>query len=145
MVVSIFATTTQKGALMLDWIFLLAIPAYLILDHFLWPAAGFLSYMAYNAAHGVALEACALSTISMMRMAAIFLSIHIMLGVPLTHPILFVLCLLDFRHGVHKAAERIDVTDEKEALAILRFTRGILCGQVALAVGMAAVIGKSLL
>ena len=130
---------------MLDWIFLLAIPAYLILDHFMWPAAGFLSYMAFNAAHGVALEACALSTISMMRMAAIFLAIHITLGVPLTHPILFVLCLLDFRHGVHNAAARIDVEDEKEALAILRFTRGILCGQVALAVFMAAVIGKSLL
>ena len=130
---------------MLDWVFLLAIPAYLILDYFMWPAAGFLSYMAYNAARGVALEACALSTISMMRMASMFLAIHIMLGVPLSHPILFVLCLLDFRHGVHKAAERIDVTDEKETLAILRFTRGILCGQVALAVGMAAVIGKSLL
>ena len=130
---------------MMDWIYLLAIPAYLILDHFMWPAASLLSYMAFNAARGVALESCALATISMMRMASMFLAIHITLGVPLTHPILFVLCLLDFRHGVHKAAERIDVEDEKEALAILRFTRGILCGQVALAVGMAAVIGKSLL
>ena len=130
---------------MLDWVFLLAIPAYLILDHFMWPAAGLLSYMAYNAARGIALEACALATISMMRMASMFLAIHITLGVPLSHPILFVLCLLDFRHGVHNAAVRIDVTNEKETLAILRFTRGILCGQVALAVFMAAVIGKSLL
>ena len=128
---------------MLDWIVLLAIPAYLILDYFMWPAAALLCFIAFNAARGVVLEACILATISMMRMAAIFLAIHITLGVSLTHPILFVLCLLDFRHGVHNAAERIDVEDEKEALAILRFTRGILCGQVALAVFMVVVVWKA--
>lgn len=130
---------------MLDWVYLLAVPAYLILDHFLWSAGGMLSYMAYNAARGVLLETAALSTISMIRMAAIFLVIHSTLGVPLTHPVMFVLCVLDFRHGVSTAAERIDLEDEAEMQNVYRFTRGIFCGQVALAVFMAAVTGKSLL
>lgn len=130
---------------MLDWLFLLTIPAYLILDHFMWSAAGLLSYMVFNAAHGIALKTCALATVSMMRMAAIFLVIHITLGVPLTHPVMFVLCVLDFRHGVHKAAERISLDDEAEMMNVFRFTRGIFCGQVAMAVAIAAAIGKSLL
>jgi hypothetical protein len=130
---------------MLDWVFLLAIPAYLILDHFMWPAAAMLGYVAFNAAHGVVLEACALAAISMMRMAAMLLLIHTTLGVPLSHPILFVIALMDFRHGVHNAVDRMALTDARERASVSRFCRGVLCGQVALAVFMAAVIGKSLL
>lgn len=130
---------------MLDWVYLLAVPAYLILDHFLWSAGGMLSYMAYNAARGVLLETAALSTISMIRMAAIFIVIHSTLGVPLTHPVMFVLCVLDFRHGVNKAVDQVAVSDEAEMMQVFRFTRGIFCGQIAMAFFMAALVGKDLI
>lgn len=129
---------------MMDWIFLLAVPVYLLFDWFMWPASGMLSYMVFNAAHGVALETAALSTVSILRMACIFAVVHITLGIPLTHPILFVLCVLDFRHGVNTAAERVaSEVDESELLSVFRFTRGIFCGQVAMAVAMAAVVWRA--
>ena len=130
---------------MMDWIFLLAIPAYLILDHFFWPASGMLSYIAYNAARGVLLETAALATISIVRMACIFAAVHVLLGIPLTHPVFWILCVLDFRHGVTTVAERIDLEDETEMQNVYRFTRGIFCGQIALLVFMTAIIGKGLL
>lgn len=130
---------------MMDFICLLAVPVYLILDHFLWPAAGMLSYIAFNAARGALLETAALSTVSMARMVCIFAVVHILLGIPLTHPVFWVLCVLDFRHDVNKAAARIDLEDEAEMMNVFRFTRGIFCGQVAMAFFIAALVGKDLI
>lgn len=128
---------------MMDWIFLLAVPAYFLFDWFMWPASGMLSFMVFNAAYGIVLKTCLLATINILRMACIFAVIHITMGIPLTHPVLFVICVLDFYHGVHKAKERIDTTDEKEARSIYLFTRGVLLGQVAMAVIMAAVVWRA--
>lgn len=128
-----------------DWFFLLAIPAYLILDHFLWPASGMLSYIAYNAARGVLLETAALSTISFVRMACIFAAVHVLLGIPLTHAVLWILCVLDFRHGVNTAAERVDLDDEAEMQNVFRFTRGIFCGQLCMVVFMTALVWRELI
>jgi hypothetical protein len=130
---------------MMDFICLLAVPVYLILDHFLWPAAGMLSYIAFNAARGALLETAALSTVSMARMVCIFAVVHVLLGIPLTHPVFWVLCVLDFRHGVNKAVDQVAVSDEAEMMQVFRFTRGIFCGQVAMAFFMAALVGKALI
>lgn len=129
---------------MMDWIFLLAIPLYFILDRFLWSAACLLSFMAFNAARGVLLETAALSTVSILRMAGVFAVVHIVLGIPLTHPIFFVLSVLDFHHGVNTAIKRVaNDVDEDELQSVFRFSRGILCGQVALVVLMAAVVWRA--
>lgn len=130
---------------MLDYLYLLVIPAYMALDYFVFGASMLLSYLLFNALHLPALQVVALAAVSIARMGFYFGLGHLLLGLPLSHPIFLVLCAMDFRHGLHKAPSQINDVTPQERRATLIFCCGVFAGQVAMALLMLGVVAFSLM